>query len=133
MSTDLDLAVAIDAENPVAHDLLLVSSSIPLVGGTDAIAQHIRVRLRFFLAEWFLNKLEGLPYFRDVFIKNPSPSLITAVFRQVVLDTPGVEVISSFNLQVDSTIRTLDVEFVALLESGEVLSADFGDFIVEIV
>jgi hypothetical protein len=133
MSTDFALAVAVGVENPVAHDIQLTDSQITLLPNTDAVLQHIRVRLQFFLGEWFLDRREGIPFYRDIFIKNPSRDLITAIFRQAILDTPGVEVISSFDLVFSSIDRTMDLAFVAQLESGEVLSVDFGDFIVEVL
>lgn len=133
MGVDFELVVTTDAENPVAHDLRLVDSETPLIEGDAAVRQHLRVRLQFFLGEWKNNRLEGIPFYRDIFVKNPSLGLISSVFRQVILITPGVESLDSFDLVIDSALRTLDLAFVAFLDSGEVLAVDYGDFIIEVI
>jgi len=67
---DLKLATVIDGDNPVVHDLHLDSTGdLSWVEGIDAIAQHARVRLQFFLNEWFLDRREGIPFMREVFTK----------------------------------------------------------------
>lgn len=134
MSTDFELAVAVDAENPVAHDLKLTSSQITLTPDqTTAVAQHLRVRLQFFLGEWFLDLREGVPYYRDILKKNPSQQAMLAIFRRVILDTPGIEALNFLNLRVDRARRRMDPQFSATLQDGEVLEADFGEFVVEVI
>jgi hypothetical protein len=131
----MDIAISIgeSVDNPVDGDLDLSAGQPYLVEGAAAVAQSLRIRLRFFLGEWFLNTLEGVPYFRDVLIKNPSIRLLTTLFRNVIRDTPGVDSVRAFELVWDHVDRKLDIKFEALLTGGEVLSADFGEFIVEVV
>jgi hypothetical protein len=129
---DLALSVGESVTNPVDHDLDLQLGQAYLIDATDALAQRLRIRFRFFLGEWFLNQNEGIPYFRDVFVKNPSRALLTSLFRDVVLNTPGIASVQSFELEMDASARSLSVRFDALTSTGELFSADFGDFIVEV-
>lgn len=39
---------------------------------TDSVIQEIQIRLRWFLGEWKINPEWGLPYYEQVFVKNPN-------------------------------------------------------------
>jgi hypothetical protein len=131
--SDLAVALVVDAENPVVHDLRLVNGQLILAEDLEAIAQHVKVRLNWFLGEWFLDTREGIPYFRDVFVKSPSLLFLRSLFRAVILGTPGIDVINEFSLEVDSAIRTLNIDFEAITDTGQILSStQFGPFILEI-
>ena len=112
------LTVATSADNPVEGDLDLADSQVWLIDGSDAIAQHLRNRLKFFLGEWFLDVRQGLPFFQRVFVKNPNLPAIRAIFRRVVRETPGVSGVQDLTLSV-SPDRIASISFVALLDSGD--------------
>ena len=122
------LVETVDAENPVEGDLRLTLGQITLVEDTDAIAQHMRNRLRFFLGEWFLDQRQGFPYFRDVLIKNPNRPSILSSLRRTIRQTPGIVAVDDLTLSV-SPERVASVSFKARLDgSGEPL--EFTDFIL---
>ena len=133
MSTDYELVIAVDPENPVVHDLRLTNGQITFVTGDEQILQHMKTRLQFFLGEWFLDRREGVPYYRDILIKNPSREVLASIFRQVILDTPGTELIRTFDLSIDASQRRMSLAFEVVLITGTVVQADFGDFIVEVM
>jgi hypothetical protein len=67
------------------------------VSGTTRIAkdgeyakQRVSVSLDFFLGEWFLDTKQGMPYFRDVLVKNPNSDTVRSVFKRRILQTPGI-------------------------------------------
>ena len=109
--------IALDSDG----DLLIENNSLVLVKGDDAIVQHLTIRFRFFLGEWFLDTRLGIPYFREILIKNPDLSRVRGIFRQVVLTTPGIESLVEFGLDFESAIRKLTVNFRARKTDGEVL------------
>jgi len=66
------------------------------------ILQRIKVRLRFFKDEWFLNSEHGVPYFRDIIETEASDvyilgsksldlNILESIFREQILDVEGVK------------------------------------------
>ena len=140
------LTTIVDSENPVEGDLDLVAGQIVLIGDfvgeedsfrindeVAAIAQDLRQRLNFFKGEWFLNLLEGFPYFQEVFKKNPDQALLRALFRNTIIDTNGIESVETLDISLNTATRRAELTFSARLNDGGVLqSSDFPPFIVEL-
>jgi hypothetical protein len=102
-----------------------------IIRGAEAVAQRVRVRFRWFLGEWFLDQRQGVPYYRDILVKNPDRILITFIFRQVLLGTPGVKSVANFRADLDRATRTLTVDFeAAVLTDGSILTARAEPFII---
>lgn len=100
----------------VDDDLVLTSDSDP--NGTNPVLQNILQRMRFFLAEWFLDNTQGLPYFQQILVKNPDQSKIDAIFTNLILGTPGVTQLTAYSFNVNKPNRILDVEFKCQTTSG---------------
>lgn len=78
----------------------------------EEISQRLLQRLRFFQGEWFLNRIEGLPYFQAVFVKGTPPDIIEAAFKDVIIGTEGVESLQRFApLDLNTATRELTVDF----------------------
>ena len=110
-----DLALDIDG------DLLVSNDSLSLVEGDDAIVQHLTIRFKFVLGEWFLDTRVGIPYFGEILIRNPDLSRVRAIFKQVILDTPGIDSLEEFSLTVDAATRKATLTFRARKTDGEIL------------
>ena len=120
-----------DLKLDTAGNLDVTGHQLNIATGEEAIAQHLRIRLRFFLGEWFLDERLGIPYFRDILVKSPNLDLINAIYRQVVQHTPGISSVRSVNVQLDAKSRTLSVSpFRATIDTGQDLV--FGPFIVSV-
>lgn len=133
---DLALTTAADANNPDEHDLLLVDGDLVWLpsGGLEAIAQHLRVRLQHLLGEWFLDTREGVPFFTEVYVKNPYLPRVASIFRRVILTTPGVLSLTVFTYSFDVSARHFTLDFEATLSDGRIFSsADYGPFLVEVL
>jgi hypothetical protein len=115
------------ALDPVTNDLAIPPAWIT---GPDAVIQRVQVRFRFFLGEWFLDQRLGVPYFRDVLIKNPDPLVVSTVFRKVLEMTPGVSSVDSLVANLDASSRTLMIDFKATLSDGSVIVAQAEPFIL---
>ena len=111
-------------------DLDLTGHRLNLTTGTPAIEQNLRVRLRFFLGEWFADVRQGIPYFRDILIKGPDLLLIRSLFRTVILGTVGISTVTSLELELNTTTRSLSLSFAATMDTGAPLV--YRDFIIEI-
>ncbi len=106
------------ALDTVSHDLTLDVFDLSLVENTARVAQQIKVRLWFFLGEWFLDVRAGIPYYRDILIKKPERDVVEGIFRAEIEGTPNVRAVDQLALEFDSLTRQLIVTFVA--------STDFG-------
>lgn len=113
-------------------DIALEGGSFAFIAGVDFYRQKISSRFKFFLAEWFLDLRQGVPYHRDVLKKGPDLSVVTSVFRRVLLKTKGVILVKRFAVQFDATARHLSFDFEALTEAGPVIVApEDRDFILD--
>lgn len=101
-------------------DIDLTSGDFVFATGPDAIAQHLRIRLRFVLGEWFFDQDIGMPYFEEILIKNPNTNVVTTLFRTAILSTPGVLSLDSLDLVLDNATRILSVTFAARISGSAV-------------
>lgn len=111
-------------------DLDLTTNDLQLVDGIEAVRQHLQIRYRFFLGEWFLDESEGVPYVRDVLKKNPNEAQVRALLTEVARTTPGVSQVASLELDLDVGLReltaTIDLEVDV---SGELT---YTSFVIEV-
>lgn len=107
------------------------TAEVTLVTDDEAVAQHLMIRLRHFLGEWELNTLEGIPFFRDVFIKAPNLGLVRDIFRHAIIHTTGITSVEEISIDVNAGTRQAAISFRCTFDSGAVL--DFTEpFIIEI-
>lgn len=103
-------------------DLVLDSGDLKLTSGSDAIRQHLSQRLKAFAGEWFLDLDSGLPYYKDILVKNPNALLVSGLLQEEIIKTPGVLELTSFELQFEKSTRGLRLDFEALCDGDFVLS-----------
>lgn len=101
-------------------DLTLEKGDLDLVDGVDAIAQHLRIRLRTFKGEWFLDERIGVPFFDTILVKNANLAAVQSVLRRAVLTTPGITGIDQLDVDLDAATRVLTVTMRAQSTSGPV-------------
>lgn len=92
-------------------------------GLLETTKQRLTIKIRTFLGEWFLDTRVGVPYFRDILIKNPNLSIIRVIFRRLLLGDEAVDSVPKLELEFDSASRKLFVTFDAVLTDGSILSA----------
>ena len=111
-------------------DLEVIGGEVSLLDGPEAIAQHLRIRLKTFLGEWFLNETIGMPYFEEFLIKNPSKLVIDTRMRQAITTTPGIASLTTLNYEFEPITRNLKLTFTAKLTSGENITLTYDEFIL---
>lgn len=100
----------IDIKLDDSHDIVFDQYDLALVTGQEALRQRIKQRLLLFRGEWFLDIDAGVPYFEDVFIKQPRRNILESAFKREILADPEVTRLSAFDLGfVDE--RTLTLNF----------------------
>ena len=104
-------------------DMALSSAGLPFfIGSVDAAIQRLRVRFLFFLGEWYRDQRLGVPYYEHVLIKNPNLTLVRSLWRQLLLDTPGIIRLDRLTESFDRSARTLRPVFSAVFEDGTVIT-----------
>jgi hypothetical protein len=111
-------------------DILVTNDALTLVDGDAAIRQHLTIRLRFFLGEWFLDSRLGVPYFGSVLVKNPNLVLVRGIMRQAILSTPGVASLERFDFTYTNATRKMELDFTVRRTSDGGLLDYSKEFIV---
>jgi hypothetical protein len=114
------------------HDLMLVNGNLVIASGDDAVRQAVLCRLLLFKGEWFMNEDIGIPYLgktnddRTSILgqKNPNMNMIKEVFRQAILNSPGIATVESISASLDRSTRLLTISFVAVQDSGARMVVD---------
>ena len=122
-----DIRLSFTGQQP---ELELRDNSLVLVEGEEAIDQNLRLRLKFFLSEFFLDERQGIPFYREVFVKNPNLRLLRSIFTEAIRTTEGIASVDGMTLAVDSPSRTLTLSFVATMDTGATL--EYDPFILEL-
>lgn len=108
-------------------DIAIEDGDARLLTGTDAILQHIRIRLLFVRGEWFADGREGVPYFEAVLRKAPDLGLVRSLIRETIARTPGIASVPTLTVELDASTRSLAVSFEAIAEDGVTIrSADYA-------
>ena len=94
-------------------DLDITNNSLSLTHGIDAIQQHIFVKFRLFLGEWFLDTSVGVPWFQEIFVKAPIFTVVHEHLKSVILETPGVLGLKRFLFDLNEATREAALEFSA--------------------
>jgi len=110
-------------------DLAIESNELVILSDLVAeTAQRLTIKFKFFLGEWLLDDRVGLPLYEKVLVKNPNLSEIRRIYRSVILNDPAVDTLENFDLELNTSTRTLSLDFQAVLNDGSNLV--FEDFIL---
>ena len=107
--------------DPATHDW-------PLEGGTtfrlcetqeELTRQKLEIRLKKIRGEWFVDGLDGVPYFQSVYGKNPK-NQVDAIFKSVIRNTQNITKITRFKSEVsEAEGRLYKLTFSAKTPFGE--------------
>ena len=104
------------AINQVLQDIDLDGNgSLLVVSGSEAIAQHVRQRLKAFKGEWFLNTEIGVDWIDKIMGRVYDPVLAEAIIKNTILNTEGVTKILTFSVRFNNKIRNLDINLIEIL------------------
>jgi hypothetical protein len=118
-----DLALDTFGELDLSYD------SLTFFTGADAVAQHLKIRLRLIRGEWFLDTRVGIPYYSQIWVKNPNLGAVHTTFRRAIITTPGVERLERIDSSFDASTREYRLDFTAKLE-GDDIARNFSEVFV---
>lgn len=105
------------------NDLIVRNGKLLTVEAGAEVVQHVRTRLQFYLAEWFLDVNAGTPYYQEVFVKPVNLARIESIFKTRILQTPRVARLLEFSMEyTGENIRRLVVNFTAETSYGEIIN-----------
>lgn len=91
------------------NDFYFDNKKLAIITGNNTdeeILQRIKMRLRFFKDEWFLNFEHGLPYFQDILgTKNLDFNIVESILREQILSVQGVKEIVESSIDYDTNKR----------------------------
>jgi hypothetical protein len=93
------------------------------IRGAARIAQSIRIALRTWLADWFLDTTQGVPFLEQILARKAKPETIEAILRGQILLVNGVLSIQSFTMDINNRTRVCTIKFVANSAEGLVEDA----------
>lgn len=107
-------------------DIDLSTGDLVLIDGVDEARQRVQIKLRFFKGEWFLAPSFGVPWFRDVLIKNPQTDVVRNLIVKAVESEAGVDKVTEIVLEYAPETRKLTISSLRALVDGEFI--DFSNF-----
>ena len=108
-----DLAI-----DTTTHDLIIEDGDLVLTTGANRVRQDLDIRLRTVLGVWFLDTRIGIPYFESILGQKPRFGPIAAIFKEAILEAPGVIRVEDFQLDFNGATRALTVSFRCVAETG---------------
>ncbi len=112
--------------------------AIPMAVETDPQeCARIKIQDQFELGlgEWFIDQTQGVPYVnggsRQVLgVKNPNLGAIRALFRSIILQTPGIVAVQELTVSYDPGTRQLSYSFAAVDDTGALVEGGDTPFVV---
>lgn len=93
------------------HDMFLMESDIAFTDANEVVKQRLKIRLQFFLAEWFLDNTAGVPYTQIIFERGIPIATIYEIIRKEIVDTEGVGELKNLNLDFGGENSNLTISF----------------------
>lgn len=104
-------------------DLDVSGGSTHRISGAEATRQRAECELAFFLGEWFLDVRKGVPYYRDVLVKNPDLEVVRSVLRRVLLEVPGIVSVSRLDVAPPAGNRRAAIDWEAQHSDGTTIGS----------
>jgi len=104
----------------LTHDLDFSNNVLEIVSGSGYLKQKLKIVLRFFFAEWFLDTTIGIKFWEEIFVKSPNLTLIDSLFKVAIIEVPGVDQITAYDSIFSNDInRRLTITFTVSTDYGE--------------
>jgi len=89
----------------------------------------LRIRLRLFFREWVLDRSVGTKWFELVLRKDVDKFIADQEVRRVVLETPQIREIKSWESTINSSTREYDVIATVTTTLGDSITFGFSDLL----
>ena len=115
MPTDIKL-------NTSSHDIDLSQGSILLHdSNTEVVAQRVKIALLTKQGEWFVNLLEGIPYYTEFFRNKNNKSYIDQYMINYINNIQDVTTIQDYTSTIGND-RVLRISVTIITDDGDITS-----------
>lgn len=114
------IGLALKKIDDAPADIHIDNGQLVLVTDAEAVAQHARQRLMTHEGEWFLDKQSGVPWLLDVLGSKYDPVLAESLVKAEIINTDGVQEITSFSVRFDRESRQLNSHDIEVLTEYDV-------------
>lgn len=114
------------ALDKTTHDIIVSNNDFLVVKDVDKVGQKLKQRLLFYQGEWFLDTTVGIPYFQEIFVKNPNIPDIESIFKVEIVETEDVNQLLAFDSTFANDVRDYNITFTVDTPFGTV---EFGETI----
>lgn len=83
-----------------------------------SVRQDVKIRLQWFFEEWRFAPEYGLPYFDEVFIKNPNTDRIAQIIREEAAKVTDVTEVRDVRVSYNKETRNAAISFTIITEYG---------------
>ena len=90
-------------------DALDIQPDFSLVDGDEDVRQRVVHRLRYWLADWFLNRAGGIPY-REMLENNPQSAQVENLVQRHALEVDGVNQIDNVVADLSNLTRVIRLD-----------------------
>ena len=87
----------------------------------DSVAQKIRIRLLWFEGEWRWDTEEGIPYFENLFVKNPDTDHFESLVRERIFEVEEVTEVKEVSVTYDRKTRDAVIRYTALTDFEKII------------
>lgn len=101
------------------HDLQIKNGAFRLVTGSQEVTQRIKVALRHYYREYFLNVEAGVPWYEQILGSKGGQSKVSNIIRTQILAVPGVKRIVTFSTNYNSATRKLNITTSVIVQKGQ--------------
>lgn len=115
------LDILLDDDGDIVVDPI---NGITFVSGIDGVAQLVRIALRLFRGEWFLDLDAGVPYLQTILGQKFNAETLREEIVKAVVVVEGVVEITELTIDFDNATREVSVAVA--------LRTQFGDTVVEL-
>jgi len=113
--------------DPNTHDVVVSNFTLATTQDkADLITQRLKIKLLWFMGEWFLDENYGIPYFQEIFIKGIDLNDIDDIFKDAIANEDGVLDLLEYSSEFNNSTRELTVRSKIRIESGEIVSLSFN-------
>jgi len=97
----------------------ITTSGTQFTNGAEEVAQTVKTNLKLFLGEYFRDITIGTPWFQQILGKGASLDTREALIKRQIIQTEGVDSISTFNTDFDLPTRGYTVSASIITQFGE--------------
>ena len=111
----------IDKEINAQGQIVLNNGTFSTVEDDQEVAQHLLIRLKHILGEWFLDPDSGTDYINKILAHPFNPRVAAREIRKQVLGIVGINRITRLIITPNKATRTVRIEFACITDRAHAI------------